>query len=791
MSELIVNRTVSMPMIVLRGLVIFPHTIMHFDMVREKSVLALEEAMVNDQTVFLTLQDDITVDDPKMQDLEKVGTICRVKQVVKLPSNMVRVLVEGVRRARLNQIISDEPYNFVEISELTCVPEPEPGDLELEALHRRLIREFETYSMNSNRVKAEALFSMEGIKDPTELADSIASNMQVHVSDKQEILNEFDIKSRMEKLIALVVKEIQILNYDQEINKKVKQSIDQNQREYFLREQMRVIQEELGDKDGVGLEIKEYRERLKKAGVPDHVMEKCEAELDRMQKMPYGNPEANVIRNYVSWICDLPWGISTKDSVDLKKAKKILERDHYGLKKVKERILEYLAVKQITGSLSGPILCLVGPPGVGKTSIAKSIAESLGKNYVRISLGGVRDEAEIRGHRKTYIGAMPGRIIAAMKQAKSNNPLMLFDEIDKMSADFHGDPASAMLEVLDGEQNSTFRDHYLEVDFDLSKVLFIATANTLDTVPRPLLDRMEVLELSGYTAEEKFHICKKHLLPKQRKKHGLAEKQLSVNDGAIRAVINYYTREAGVRNLERKMANICRKAALMLVEEKKEEVKVTAKNIEEFLGKKIFGFEQIHKQNEIGVVTGLAWTQVGGDTLNVEVNIMKGTGKTQLTGQLGDVMKESAEAAISYVRANADKLGIDGQFYKEKDIHIHVPEGATPKDGPSAGITIATALTSALTQIPVKRDVAMTGEITLRGRVLPIGGLREKTLAAYRAGIRTIVIPAENKKDIDELEDVVKEHVKIVPVSKMEEVLKIALVHPVKAYRENQEKTLV
>lgn len=777
MSELIVTRTADMPMIIIRGLIIFPGALVHFDMVREKSIAALEEAMAGNQTAFLTMQRDIMLENPGLDDIEKVGTICRIKQVVKMPSGMVRVLVEGLSRARLDLLIKSEPYFKAAVSELECPDDRDVSETEYEALQRRMITEFQAYCTNNQKLNPEAIFALESIEKPDEFTDAVASNLQIKLKDKQDILNTFSVPERMEKLILILVRETEILELDNEINRKVKENIEQNQKEYFLREQMKIIQEELGDKDGIGLEIKEYKERLRKAGAPDDVVEKCEQELERMQKMPYGNPEANVIRNYVGWICDLPWSASTEDRLDLSEAKKILDRDHYGLEKIKERILEYLAVKKMTGTLSGPILCLVGPPGVGKTSIARSIAESLGKNYVRISLGGVRDEAEIRGHRKTYIGAMPGRIINAMKQAKSNNPLMLFDEIDKMSSDFHGDPASAMLEVLDGEQNSKFRDHYLEVDFDLSKVLFIATANTLETVPRPLLDRMEVVELSGYTAEEKFHICKRHLLPKQLKKHGLNNKMLKVSDSAIRAVIDNYTKEAGVRSLERKMGNICRKAALKLLEneEKPEQLKVTTKNLEGFLGKRIFSTEMVSKKNEIGVVTGLAWTQVGGDTLSVEVNVMKGSGKLELTGQLGDVMQESAKAAISYIRSNAKKLGINEMFYKDMDIHIHVPEGATPKDGPSAGITIATALASALSGRRVNHEVAMTGEITLRGRVLPIGGLKEKTLAAYRAGIKTILIPMENKKDIDDLEEVVKENVAIIPVATMDEVLKTAL----------------
>ncbi len=776
MNELILKRTADLPMIVIRGLIIFPGALVHFDMVREKSIAALEEVMNGDQIAFLCMQKDVTIENPKPDDIEKVGTICRIKQVVKMPSGMVRVLVEGISRANLDFIIKSEPYFKVAVSEFESAIDKEVSDIEFEALKRRLFAEFETYCSSNQKLNPESILALEAIDEPAKFTDAIASTLQINLKEKQLLLNMFSVSERMAKLITVLIQETAILEIDNEINRKVKENIDKNQKEYFLREQMKIIQEELGDKDGVGLEIKEFKERLKKAQVPETVFEKCMQELDRLQKMPYGNPEANVIRNYVSWICDLPWAVATEEKIDLSEAKKILERDHYGLKKIKERILEYLAVKKLTSSLGGPILCLVGPPGVGKTSIARSVAESLGRNYVRISLGGVRDEAEIRGHRKTYIGAMPGRIITAMKQAKSNNPLMLFDEIDKMSNDFHGDPASALLEVLDAEQNCKFRDHYLEVDFDLSNVLFVATANTLQTVPKPLLDRMEIVEISGYTSEEKFNICKKHLLPKQMKQHGLLSKMMKVNDGAIRSAISGYTKEAGVRSLERKIGCICRKAALQFAEsETKEPIKVTAKNLEDFLGKRTYLAESISKKNEVGVVTGLAWTQVGGDTLSVEVNIMNGSGKVELTGQLGDVMQESAKAAISYIRSVAGKLGIENEFYKNKDIHIHVPEGATPKDGPSAGITIATALASALTGRKVNHEVAMTGEITLRGRVLAIGGLREKSLAAYYVGIKTILIPSENTKDIDELEPVVKEHLNIVPVETMEEVLEIAL----------------
>ncbi len=773
MNQTTTQRAVSLPMIITRGLVIFPKTLMHFDIARKKTILALEQAMRENQLAFLAMQDDILKEDPALSEVATVGTVCRIKQVVKMPNSLVRVLVEGLYRAKICDVLSEKPFASVFVREL--YPEETVDENRVEALKRRLITEFERYCDSNQKMNADTVVALEKIDDPSELVDTVAGNLNLKVSDKQKLLEMVNVAERMETLIGMVIAETEILEIDNEISAKVKVQMDQNQKDYFLREQMKAIQEELGDKDGIGLEIQEYEDKLEEAGVPDEVFEKCKKELDRLSKMQFGNPEATVIRTYISWICDLPWHKTTEENLDLERAAKILDRDHFGLTKVKERILEYLAVKKVTGTMAGPILCLVGPPGVGKTSIARSIAESLGRNYVRISLGGIHDEADIRGHRKTYIGSMPGRIIQAMKQAGSENPLMLFDEIDKMGADHRGDPSSALLEVLDSEQNSKFRDHFLEVDYDLSKVLFVATANTLDTVPRPLLDRMEIIELTGYTEEEKFQILKRHLLPKQREKHGLTAKNFKLTDKAIHQMIEFYTRESGVRNLERTLAKLCRKADLVLAKDEAATVRVSDKNLADFLGKKIFSYDTVGKEDEIGVVTGLAWTQVGGDTLSVEVNLMPGSGQTELTGHLGDVMKESAKTAISYVRANSETLAISKDFYQDTDIHIHVPEGATPKDGPSAGITIATALVSALTKRTAKRTVAMTGEITLRGRVLPIGGLKEKTLAAYRAGMKTVIIPAENQKDLDDLEGVVLEHLDIIPVQNVAEVLKIAL----------------
>ncbi len=775
MNQVTMKQTSALPMIVVRGLVVFPHTLLHFDIARKKSMLALENAMVNKQLAFITMQTDITIENPVAEDIEVMGTICKISQVVKMPNNTVRVLVEGIKRAKMCEILKSKPY-FVSLVDEIEETEEKTDALEDEALRRRLMQEFMHYREFNRKVSGDFAFAKENAENTARLTDNLASNLPLKLSDKQEILNTVDTTERAQKLITILIRETEIARLDSEIEQKVRGNIDEHQKEYFLREQMKVIQEELGTGEGVESEADEYREKLQKLALPEEVREKCEKELGRFVKMSYGNPDANVIRTYLSWVCDLPWGTYTKDILDIKKASAVLSKDHYGLEKVKERILEYLAVKKITSTMAGPILCLVGPPGVGKTSIAKSIAESMGRKYVRISLGGIRDEADIRGHRRTYIGSMPGRIITALKQAKTNNPLMLFDEIDKMASDYKGDPSAALLEVLDVEQNTKFRDHFMEIDFDLSNVLFIATANTLDTVPRPLLDRMEIIELPGYTSEEKFHIAIRHLLPKQLKKHGLTKENISVSDAAIRQVIEHYTKEAGVRGLERKLAQMLRKAALVIVNDRDAKVKITGKNLEEFLGKHLFDRETVSKEDEIGIVTGLAWTQVGGDTLSVEVNIVPGSGKLELTGQLGDVMKESAKAAVSFVRANAENLKIETDFYKTRDIHIHVPEGATPKDGPSAGITIATALTSALSGRAVDHSVAMTGEVTIRGRVLPIGGLREKTLAAYRAGIKTILIPEDNKKDLDELEPVVKENINIKPVRDMGEVLDIALI---------------
>jgi ATP-dependent Lon protease len=763
-----------LPMLPLRGLTVFPHMILTFDVGREKSIKALDEAMMNNQLIFLTTQKDAKNDSPDVDDIYNVGTISRVKQLLRLPGNTIRVLVEGLDRAEVRKYVQTEPYFIAEVTE-RIVPVNRQASITDEALKRKVLSTFEDYAKLNGKISSETIASISSIEDIGQLSDIIASNMQLRIEQKQAILNEFDPEIRMEKLLELLMSEIEILEVEKDISIRVRKQIDKMQREYYLREQIKAIQSELGDKDGIAGEVEEYRKKLESVKLPEEAERKVLKELERLQKMQPGSAESSVIRTYLDWIFDLPWDKKTEVMIDLKKAEAILEEDHYGLEKVKERILEYLAVLKLTNNLKGPILCLVGPPGVGKTSIAKSIARALNRNYVRMSLGGVRDEAEIRGHRRTYVGAMPGRIVNALKQAGSRNPLILLDEIDKMSSDFRGDPASAMLEVLDGEQNFAFRDHYLELPVDLSDVLFLTTANSLDTVPRPLLDRMEVIAISGYTEEEKVQIAMRYLLKKQIKAHGLRKKNLKISEETIRSIINYYTREAGVRNLEREIANVCRKAARALVSDDRKSLTITPSNIEKYLGTRRFRYDKANEKDEVGLATGLAWTPVGGDTLAIEVTIMDGSGKLELTGQLGDVMKESAMAAVSFIRSRAELLGIDKEFHRKYDIHIHVPEGATPKDGPSAGITLASAMVSALTGRAVKRNVAMTGEITLRGRVLPIGGVKEKVLAAHRAGIDTVILPMENRKDIDDIPENVRSGLKFVLVEDMDTVLNTAL----------------
>lgn len=765
----------ALPLLPLRGLTVFPYMILTFDVGREKSIRALDEAMLNNQLIFLVTQKDARNDSPNEEDVYKVGTISKVKQLLRLPGDTIRVLVEGISRAEISGFIQLEPFFTAEVTE-KIINIDDSAKVELEALKRRLTGTFEDYIKLSSKVSPDILLSVMNVDDIGQLSDLIASNIFLKAEQKQEIMDEFHPVLRMEKLLEILMKEIEILEVEKNINARVRKQIDKMQKEYYLREQIKAIQNELGDKEGIAGEVEEYRERLENANLPEEAEKKVLKELDRLLKMPSGSAEGSVIRTYLDWIFDLPWNSRTEEIIDLKRAGEILEEDHYGLEKVKERIIEYLAIRKLQNNLKGPILCLVGPPGVGKTSIAKSIARALNRNYVRMSLGGVRDEAEIRGHRRTYVGAMPGRILTVLKQAASKNPLILLDEIDKMSSDFRGDPASAMLEVLDSEQNFAFRDHYLELPFDLSDVLFLTTANSFETIPRPLLDRMEVINISGYTEEEKLNIASKYLVPKQIQAHGLKQKNLKFDELALRGIINYYTREAGVRTLEREIAAVCRKAARNIVATGRKSITISHGSLDKYLGTRKYRYDKAKEQDEVGIATGLAWTPVGGDTLSIEVTIMNGSGKLELTGHLGEVMKESARAAMSFIRSRVSQFNIEADFHNKYDIHIHVPEGAIPKDGPSAGITLATAMVSALTDQAVKSNVAMTGEITLRGRVLPIGGLKEKVLAAHRAGIETIIVPVDNKKDIDEIPVNVRKKLKFVLASNMDTVLNTALV---------------
>lgn len=766
---------VKMPMLVLRGLVLFPEMVLHFDVGREKSILALNEVMNASRQIFLVAQKDIRDDEPKIEDIYKIGVVAQVKQIIKSQSGTWRVLVEGLYRAKMQEIISETPYFEVMIIPFPLKPLRKKSAM-CDALMRTVKELFEEYCYLTPRMPKELVVNALISEDPVYLAEYIAGNIQMETSDKQTILSQSDPLKRLELLAHLLESENNILSLEQDIQQKVHSQIDKNQREYYLREQMKAISGELGEEDPQE-ETGEYFEKIDKLKLEKEITEKLYKEVDRLGKLPYNSNEAGVIRSYLDTVLELPWNKKTTDKIDIKKAQTLLDKEHFGLKKVKERILELLAVRKLAPDIKGQIICLVGPPGVGKTSIANSIAKSIGRKYVRISLGGVRDESDIRGHRKTYIGSMPGRIITAMKQAGSANPLMLLDEVDKLGNDFRGDPSSALLEVLDSEQNHAFRDHYIEVPFDLSDVLFIATANDLGSIPGPLRDRMEIIELSSYTREEKFHIAKEHLLQKQLKRNGLTASKAKLTDDALYALIDNYTREAGVRSLEREIASLLRKAAKRLVAGESKKVVINNDTITDFLGPRKFKPELIQANDEIGMVNGLAWTSVGGEMLQVEVAILDGTGKLELTGSLGDVMKESAHAAVSYIRAHWEKYGIEHDFYKTKDIHIHVPEGAVPKDGPSAGVTITTALVSALAQIPVHREVAMTGEITLRGRVLPIGGLREKTMAAYRAGIKTVVIPQENEPNIDEIDSEVREALQFIPAEKIDTVLETALLY--------------
>lgn len=776
MEDKFESAAMLLPTVALRGLVVFPEMQVHFDVGREKSVAALKAALAGDKRVFLTAQRDISVDDPDFGDLYKIGVVANVVRVTKLPGEdgVLRVFVRGDYRARLNGIVSAEPH-LVGAIRACAVRECDEDDEYAQALVRSAKGIFESYAQNAPQLSPDVILAVLACNDPGKLADFIAGNIALEYEDRQRVLNELHPIKRLETLCVLLLRESRMLEYEDEIHEKVQKQMDDNQREYYLREQMKVISSELNNGVSPEEEVQEFRDKIAKLPIDDASKDKLLRECDRLERYTVQSPEAAVSRNYLETCINLPWSKYTKDNLNLTHAEKVLEADHYGLKKVKERILEFMAVRALTDSVGGQIICLVGPPGVGKTSVAKSIARAMGRKYVRISLGGVHDEAEIRGHRKTYIGSMPGRIISAIKQADSSNPLILLDEVDKLGSDYKGDPSSALLEVLDSEQNFSFRDNYLEIPFDLSKVMFITTANVASDIPAPLYDRMEVIELGSYTAEEKFHIAKKHLIPKQLKKHGLTAKQLRFTDGAIRTVIDGYTREAGVRRLEQQIASVCRKAAKS-VAQGEEKITVKENGLTQLLGNPKFKTEGLRDTDEVGVVNGLAWTSVGGELLEVEAAVLEGTGKLELTGSLGDVMKESAQAAVSYIRSRAELLGIDSSFYKNKDIHIHCPEGAVPKDGPSAGVTMTTALVSALKGTPVRRDVAMTGEVTLRGRVLPIGGLKEKSMAAYIRGIKTVIIPKANVPDLDEVDEAVKNAVEFVPVSSVDEVLSIALV---------------
>ena len=765
----------KMPAVALRGMVILPGMVAHFDVSRAKSIKAVEEAMMDEQKIFLVAQKDVEQENPDIEDLFKIGIIAEVKQVIKLQNNIVRILVEGKERAELSAFLENPDYLLAEIIRFDEEVDDGLPEEAKEAMLRSIQETFGKYVVVNPKMGKELQRQLSEITDLEKLMNQLANSLPVHFEEKQKILDAVSMTERYEVLMALLLKEIEIIAIKNDFQAKVKAHVDKNQKEYLLREQMKVIREELGE-DNTELDADHFMDALGKIKADKEVKEKIKKEIDRFKNISSSSSESAVARGYIETLLEIPWNKTSRDNKDLKNAEQILNADHYGLEKVKERMLEFLAVRNLTSKGESPIICLVGPPGTGKTSIARSVAKALDKKYVRISLGGVRDEAEIRGHRRTYVGAMPGRIVNGLRSAGVKNPLMLLDEIDKMSSDYKGDTASALLEVLDAEQNKKFRDHYVEIPIDLSEVLFIATANSVQDIPRPLLDRMELIEVTSYTENEKLHIAKEHLLTKQMERNGIRPEQLAITDKAMAKIISGYTREAGVRNLERKLGEICRKAARPLYEGEKEKIKVTEQNLEKFLGKEKYSFDKKNDTDEVGIVRGLAWTSVGGDTLEIEVNIMPGKGEFQLTGQLGDVMKESAQAGISYIRSVSEEYHIPKKFFQENDIHIHIPEGAVPKDGPSAGITMATAMLSAITKTPVRADVAMTGEITLRGRVLPIGGLKEKTLAAKNAGIKTICVPKKNEKDIDEISPEIKKGLKIVFVEQMKDVLDVAFV---------------
>jgi len=768
-----INKTRTIPLLPLRGILVFPYMIIHLDVGREKSISALEEAMVHDRLIMLAAQKDAQNDMPMPEDIFSVGTVAEIKQLLKLPGGTIRVLVEGLHRAEIVKYNDLESYYQVEINEFD---EPEDKTAEIEALTRTVIHQFEQWVKFSKKIPPETLVSVVVVEEPGRLTDLIASHLSLKIEDKQALLDGINVKERLEKLCEILGREMEILELEKKINVRVRKQMEKTQKEYYLREQLKAIQKELGEKDDRTAEIDEYREKLKGQEFPKEALERINKEIDRLGKMPPMVAESGVIRTYLDCLLALPWSTESVDMLDIDMAEKILDEDHYGLEKVKERILEYLSIRKLTETMKGPILCLVGPPGVGKTSLARSIARAMDRKFVRVSLGGVRDEAEIRGHRRTYVGAMPGRIIQGIRTAGSKNPIFLLDEIDKMSADFRGDPSAALLEVLDPEQNNTFSDHYVEVPFDLSRVLWVITANVMHNIPRPLLDRIEIIQIPGYTEEEKVQIAKRYLVAKQFRDHGLNDKQIAFSEGILQKIISAYTRESGVRGLERNIATLCRKIARLIAQKKRTSVKVTAQNLHTFLGVPKYHHTQAEKEHQVGVSTGLAWTEVGGEVLPIEVSVMKGKGKLILTGQLGEVMRESAQAGFSYIRTRAEDLGIDGEFQEKTDIHIHLPEGGIPKDGPSAGISMSTAVVSALTGRPVRSDVAMTGEITLRGRVLPVGGIKEKVLAAHRVGIKTIIMPKENKRDIEEIPANVRKNLEFIFVEHMDEVLEAALV---------------
>ena len=769
MSEIITGR---LPILALRGLAVFPDQTTHFEVGRTKSVLALEEAMKKEQNLLLIPQRDITVDDPGLQDLHPIGTVAKVKQILKTPGDNIRVLVTGICRARIQELHQNEPYLA---GMVVSVPETEVADtLRARALRREACSLYLSYMQMADHPGQAVHLMMLSETNSGIVADAVAQNSTIDFPDKVKLLCQMNPVRRLEMAVKFLRQEIEMLRLESDIHEKTKVNMDQQQRDYYLREQMKVIREELGDDEES--EFAEYARKIAALKIDEESSAKLMKDVERLKKQPFGSSEASVLRNYLDTVLEMPWNTRTKERVDVAAARKVLDKDHYGLEKVKERILQTIAVRQMAPQMPPMIICLVGPPGVGKTSVAYSIAKSLNRKMARISLGGVHDEAEIRGHRKTYVGAMPGRIMTALTQAGSMNPLILLDEVDKMGSDYRGDPSAALLEVLDAEQNKTYRDHYMEIPCDLSDVLFMTTANTLDTIPRPLLDRMEIIELGSYTDEEKLMIAKNHLIPKQLKNHGLKKTQLRLTDNAVREIISCYTRESGVRQLERRIAEICRKADMVLVTDgKSKHIRIDGSKLEEYLGVRKYLPDRLPSADQVGLVTGLAWTSVGGEVLEVEVNVMDGTGKLELTGNLGDVMKESASAALSYIRANAKTLGIAEDFYKTKDIHVHFPEGAVPKDGPSAGITVCTAMVSALTGVSVRRDVAMTGEISIRGRVLPIGGLKEKTMAALRHGVSTVIIPADNERDLEQIDQTVRKSLNFITARNVETVLDVAL----------------